>query len=111
MSIDTEFLQRFVGFLDEAFPEELSAVDTVRRTDIMIYGLATRLASLIGTKMDFLDWKTGNPCDDNLKHHPISDQGAPGGVGPRRIEKLVAYAVEVASPELANAYLEHPVVR
>jgi hypothetical protein len=56
MNVDTEFLEAFVGFLNRAFPAELNATETVGRADIMVYGLATKLCSLTGTKLDFLDW-------------------------------------------------------
>jgi hypothetical protein len=115
MNIDTEFLHAFVGFLNRAFPADLNAEETVGRADIMVYGLATKLCSLTGTKLDFLDWacKAG-PGGGGPHHDGDVVASGPGKGGPharRRLESLVEYAVDVSSPELANAYRDHPVVR
>lgn len=114
MNIDTEFLHAFVGFLNRAFPADLSARDTVGRADIMVYGLATKLCSLTGPKLDFLDWASQGRAGGGGPHHDgggKADQPGPGKGGPhpyRRLERLVEYAVNVSSPELANAYLDDP---
>jgi hypothetical protein len=113
MKVDIEFMQAFVGFLNEAFPAELNAKETVGRADIMVYGLATKLCSLTGTKLDFLDWASQGRSGGGVPHHDGKiDQGGSGGGGPhRRLERLVEYAVDASSRELANAYLDHPVAR
>jgi hypothetical protein len=113
MSVDTEFLHAFVGFLDSAFPADLNATEAVARADIMVYGLATKLCSLTGTKLDFLDWASqGGPGGGGPHHDGKARQGGGGGGGPhRRLENLVEYAADVASPELANAYQDCPVAR
>jgi len=111
MSVDTEFVQTFVGFLERAFPADLNARETVGRADIMVYGLATKLCSLTGTKVDFLDWASQGRSGGGGPHHDgKADSAGPGKGGPhaphRRLENLVEYAADVASPELANAYLD-----
>jgi hypothetical protein len=113
MSVDTEFLHAFVDFLNRAFPSDLSAKETVGRADIMVYGLATRLCSLTGTKVDFLDWAyMGSPGGGGPHREGRAELGRPGGGGPhRRLENLVEYAADVSSPELANAYRDGPVAR
>jgi hypothetical protein len=114
MNIDTEFLRTFVNFLNRAFPADLDAKQTVERADIMVYGLATKLCSLTGTKLDFLDWASkGAPGGGGPHHDGNVVASGPGKGGPhpyRRLESLVEYAVDVASPELADAYRDHPVV-
>jgi hypothetical protein len=112
MNIDTEFLHTFVNFLNRAFPADLDARETVERADIMVYGLATKLCSLTGTKLDFLDWGCKGGHDGGGPHGDVVASG-PGKGGPhalRRLESLVEYAVDVASPELADAYRDNPVV-
>lgn len=113
MKIDTEFLQAFVGFLDKAFPADISAAETVRRADIMVYGLATKLSSMTGIKVDFQDWASqGRPGGGGPHRDGATSQGGPGGGGPHyRLARLVQYALDVSSQDLANAYLEFPVVR
>ncbi len=116
MNVDTLFLRSFVKFLKEAFPEDLDAKQTVGRADIIVYGLATKLCSLTGARLSLLDWASrsgggvphlGGPGDD-----PDKAARSGGGVPHlRRLENLVAYAEEVATPELANAYREFPPAR
>jgi hypothetical protein len=116
MSVDTKFLNAFVGFLNEAFPPGLSADKTVGRADIMVYGLATKLCSLTGTTVNFLDWayQGGTGGSGPHKSPPrrdgeVEEGGPAGGSGPhRRSENLVEYAADVSSPELATAPTDVP---
>jgi hypothetical protein len=152
MSVDTEFVHDFVGFLNGAFPADLSAEEMVGRADIIVYGLANKLWPLTGTKVTFLDWasqgrsggggphlpqgavaegrpggggphllqakgaveegRPGGAGPHLLQNEGAAEEGRPGGAGPqRRLENLVVYAADVSSPELANAYRNHPVTR
>ena len=118
MNLDMEFLQDYVTFLKKALPTDLDAKATIERTDIMVYGLAAKLCSLIGTKLDFLDFVSQGgpggggphkppPPPPNDPGHPGSghgtDHGPPGGGGPH-LQMLISYATDVSSPELASAY-------
>jgi hypothetical protein len=101
MSLDIEFLQAYVAFLKNAFPANLDAKVTIERTDIMVYALTATLCSLVGTKLDFLDFVSqGRPGGGG----PHVEQGGAGGGGPHRLQKLVSYATEVSTPALANAF-------
>ncbi len=113
MNVDTEFLHSYVSFLHKAFPPTLDPKETLGRADIMVYGLAAKLCSLTGTKLDFLDWASQGRIGGGGPHRDgRADQGGSGGGGPhRRLERLVEYAVDVSTPELANAYLEFPTAR
>lgn len=117
MNLDTDFLQNYVKFLNTAFPASLNAEGTIGHADIMVYGLAARLCSLIGTKLDFLDFlpKEG-PGDGGPDHKPRADHGPSGGGGPHlvfhgpsggggpHLQMLISYATDVSTPELASAY-------
>jgi hypothetical protein len=115
MDLDTKFLKDYVAFLNTAFPASLNAAETIGHADIMVYGLTARLCSLIGTKLDFLDFasqgrpggggphKPPPPTDPGGGHH--TDHGPPGGGGPH-LQALISYATDVSTPELANAFRE-----
>jgi hypothetical protein len=101
MNVDTEFLRKFADFLHGAFPAGLDAREAVSRADIMVYSLAAKLCSLTGTQISFNDWAAQGG----------SGGGVPHGVKPppkkrRRLDRLVAYAEDVATPELAQAYVD-----
>jgi hypothetical protein len=101
MSLDIKFLQAYVDFLNTAFPASLDAKETIGRTDIMVYALTARLCSLIGTRLDFLDFACqGGPGGSG----PHTDQGGPGGGGPHYLQILISYATGVSTPELADAF-------
>lgn len=120
MNLDIEFLQEYVAFLQDAFPANLDAKATIERTDIMVYALSAKLCSLIGTKLDFLDFvsqgrpggggphpheprdEQGRPGGDG-PHPSVIFQGPPGGGGPHRLNILISYATEVSTPALAEA--------
>jgi hypothetical protein len=115
MSLDIEFLQAYVAFLKNAFPANLDAKVAIERTDIMVYALTATLCSMVGTKLDFLDFVSqgrpggGGPHyeprdDQGRPGGPHTDQGPPGGGGPHRLQKLVSYATDVSTPALANAF-------
>jgi hypothetical protein len=116
MNLDTEFLQTYVAFLNTAFTAKLGAKETIERTDIMVYALAAKLCSLIGTRLDFLDFVSqgkpggGGPhhedCDDpgHPGGGPHTDQGGGGGSGPHYLQMLISYATGVSTPELADAF-------
>jgi hypothetical protein len=115
MSLDIEFLQAYVAFLKNAFPANQDAKVAIERTDIMVYALAATLCSLVGTKLDFLDFVSQGRPGGGGPHQPRdeqgrpgggphTDQGPPGGGGPHRLQKLVSYATDVSTPALANAF-------
>ena len=116
MNLDTEFLKNYVKFLNTAFPASLNAEETVGHADIMVYGLAARLCSLIGTKLDFLDFVPKDKTGDGSYRQPRADHGAPGGGGPHfafhgssggggpHLQALISYATDVSTPALAEAF-------
>jgi hypothetical protein len=119
MSLDIKFLQASVDFLNTAFPASLGAKETIGRTDIMVYALTAKLCSLIGTRLDFLDFASQGrpggsgphlepPCDPGTGPH--TDQGGPGKYGPHYLQMLISYATGVSTPELADAFRKatHP---
>ena len=91
MSIDQDFVQEFMGFLEQrAFPAGLDADGMLQRTDIMVYALTTKLCSQMGTTLSLFDLKA---------------QGGGGGIGPHgphHLERLIAYSVEASNPDLAE---------
>jgi hypothetical protein len=115
MSLDIKFLQAYVDFLNTAFPASLGAKETIGRTDIMVYALTAKLCSLIGTRLDFLDFASQGrpagggphepPCDPGHPGGggPHTDQGGPGKGGPHYLQMLISYATGVSTPELADA--------
>ena len=117
MSLDREFLQEYVAFLQDALPADLDAAATIERTDIMVYALTAKLCSLIGSRLDFLDFVSqGRPGGTGPHREPhdhqgrpggagphFIEQGPPGGSGPHRLQMLVAYATDVSTPALADA--------
>ncbi len=114
MNLDTEFLKNYVTFLNGAFPASLNAEETIGHADIMVYGLAARLCSLIGTKLDFLDFVSQGRPGGGGPHKPPNgpggpgggphaDQGPPGGSGPH-LQMLISYATDISSRELASAF-------
>lgn len=121
MSLDIKFLQAYVDFLNTAFPASLGAKETIGRTDIMVYALTAKLCSLIGTKLDFLDFVSQGRSGGTGPHEPPgdprhpggggphADQGGPGGSGPH-LPMLISYATDVSTPELADAFRKatHP---
>lgn len=122
MSLDTAFLRAYVGFLNSAFPANLDAKVTIERTDIMVYALTAKLCSLIGTRLDFLDFVSqGGPGGSGPHHEPRGDHGRPGGgggphtdqgpsggTGPHHLQMLISYATDVSTPELADAFRNSP---
>jgi hypothetical protein len=115
MNIDTAFLRTFVEFLEEAFPDDLDAKATVERADIMVYGLATKLCSLTGAKVDFLAWASrsggGVPHVEGGGTYAVAERSGGGVPHVRRLDKLVSYAEDVATPELSDAYRSSPPAR
>jgi hypothetical protein len=108
MNIDTAFLRTFVEFLEEAFPDDLEGKATVGRADIIVYGLATKLCSLTGAKVDFLQWASrsggGVPHLEGKETYAVTERSGGGVPHVRRLDKLVSYAEDVATPELSDAY-------
>jgi hypothetical protein len=116
MNIDTAFLRTFVKFLEEAFPDDLDAKQTVGRADIIVYGLATKLCSLTGAKVDFLNWASrsggGVPhVEGGGGTYAVAERSGGGVPHVRRLDKLVSYAEDVATPELSDAYRSSPPAR
>ena len=91
MSIDRDFLQEFVGFLDSrAFPADLDAETVLQRTDVMVYALTSKLCAQIGGRFSFTDFEA---------------MGGPGPIGPRpRMVQLIEYSMDAGTPELADAF-------
>jgi hypothetical protein len=116
MSLDIKFLQAYVDFLNTAFPASLGAKETIGRTDIMVYALTARLCSLMGTRLDFLDFASQGRPGGGGPHEPHGDKGNPGGSGPHTdqgggggggphyLQMLISYATGVSTPELADAF-------
>jgi hypothetical protein len=115
MNIDTAFLRTFVRFLEEAFPDDLDGEQTVGRADIMVYGLATKLCSLTGAKVSFLDWASrsggGVPHVEGGGTFAAPERTGGGVPHVRRLDNLVSYAEDVATPELSDAYRDSPPAR
>jgi hypothetical protein len=89
-SIDRDFLQEFVNFLDgRAFSGDADPQTMLHRTDLMVYALTTKLCSQIGPRVGFVDFKA---------------MGGPGPIGPRpRLVQLIEYSMDAGTPELADA--------
>lgn len=108
MNIDIAFVRTFVEFLEEAFPDDLDGKATVGRADIMVYGLATKLCSLTGAKVSLLEWASrsggGVPHLESGGSYPVAERSGGGVPHVRRLDKLVSYAEDVATPELSDAY-------
>ena len=101
MSVNTDFIHEVMKFLHRSFPDDLGPQDIVERADILVYGLATKLCSQIGTQTSFNDWAASGRGGTKVPHGP-----PPPPPPRRRLDALVAYAEDAAciSPEMAETY-------
>jgi len=81
----SQFASEFLRFLGDQLPDNLPPDQTLQRTHIMVYALATRLSSQLGRRLTIVE---------------IAGQGGGGGGGPHRIDLLVKYAADASSQVL-----------